>query len=75
MTVNKADSVNKRDGTALKLRRVNVTTVIRHQEQQNYCTWPGGPGCESLGQNGECCGRYGWRTIEERQTEENTCVS
>ena len=48
-------------------RRIYVETTIKEQVKQNYCTWPGGPGCENLGHNGECCGAFGWLTISEER--------
>jgi len=48
-------------------RRIYVETTIKEQVKQNYCTWPGGPGCHELGQNGECCGAFDWLTLNEEK--------
>jgi len=50
-------------------KRIHIETIVREQIKQPYCTWPGGPGCHDLGQDGECCGAFGWRTLQETRIE------
>lgn len=54
---------------AQREHRTHIETIVRRQIKQTYCNWPGGPGCERLGQNGECCGAFGWRTLDEFRTQ------